>query len=100
MEEIIVSSTEIAQTAAAYNKLRFGDKFISMTVGGETYAITKLHHVNDLLLKVRKGDTITLKVLREGVETDVQITYNKDAYFTAYNWWKKQKQKHNKEYKK
>ena len=85
MEEIIVSATEIASTAAAYGTLRFGDKFISLTIDGETYPITKLHHVNDLLLKVRKGDTVTIKVLRDGVETDVNITYDKDAYFTAYN---------------
>ncbi len=84
-EEIIVSSAEIAQTAAAYNKLRFGDKFISITIGDETFAITKLHHVNDQLLKVRKGDTITIKVLRGNNEVDVQITYDKDLYFTMYN---------------
>ncbi|MBE5740483.1 MAG: serine protease [Clostridiales bacterium] len=84
-EEIIVSSAEIATTAAAYNKLHFGDKFISITIGGETVAITKLHHVNDQLLKVRKGDTITIKVLRDNQEVDVQITYNNDLYFTMYN---------------
>ena len=85
VEEIIVASTDIASTAAAYNKLRLGDKFISLTVGGETFAITKLHHVNDLLLKVRKGDTITIKILRDGMEMDVQITYDNDAYFTQYS---------------
>lgn len=85
VEEIIVSSSEIETTAAAYNNLRFYDKFISLTIYGETYPITKLHHVNDLLLKVRKGDTITIKVLRDGVETDISITYDKDAYFKKYS---------------
>ena len=85
VEEIIVSSSEIASTAAAFNKFHFGDKFISITIDGKTYQITKLHHVNDLLLKVRKGDTIVIKVMRDGVETDVEIKYDKDAYFTQYN---------------
>ena len=85
VEEIVVSSTEIAKTAAAYGKLRYGDKFISITIDGETFEITKLHHVNDQLLKVRKGDTITIRVLRDNIETDVQITYDKDYYFTMYD---------------
>ena len=84
VEEIVVSSTEIAQQAAAYNKLRYGDKFISITIKGETCAITRLHHVNDQLLKVRKGDTVTIKVLRDNQEVDVQITYDNDLYFTPY----------------
>ena len=84
VEEIVVSSTEIAKQAAAYNKLRYGDKFISITIQGETFEITKLHHVNDQLLKVRKGDTITIRVLRDNQEVDVQITYDNDLYFTPY----------------
>lgn len=84
VEEIVVSSTEIAKQAAAYNKLRYGDKFISITIKDETFAITKLHHVNDQLLKVRKGDTITIRVLRDNQEVDVQITYDNDLYFTPY----------------
>ncbi len=84
-EEIIINATEIAQTSAAYNKLKFGDKFISITIDGVTTPITKLHHVNDQLLKVRKGDTITIKVLRDGMEKDIEITYDKDFYFTKYD---------------
>ena len=84
-EQIVVNSTEIAQTSAAYGKLHFGDVFVSITVHGKTFNITRLHHVNDQLLQVRKGDTITIKVLRNNKETDVQITYNNDLYFTMYN---------------
>ncbi len=84
-ETIIINQTKIAQTSAAYNKLYFGDEFISITIHGETMPITKLHHVNDQLLKVRKGDTVTIKVRRDGKETDIEIHYNKDIYFTMYN---------------
>ncbi len=71
---------------AADGKLEVGDKIISFTKGDVTKDITRNFYLNDLLLTVRKGDTITLKVFREldGQEHDVTIKFDKDEYFTKY----------------
>ena len=84
-EEITVASVE--NGVAADGKLKVGDVFKSITINGKTTAITRHFILNDLLLTVRKGDTITLKVFREltGEETDITITFDKDNYFVLYN---------------
>jgi S1-C subfamily serine protease len=88
-EEFIVDKTAIEQGAAAYNKLSFGDQFKKITIikgssTGETVTFTRRYQLNDLLLTVRKGDMVILTVLRDGIEVDVKIVYDQDAYFTEY----------------
>lgn len=89
-EEFIVDETAIAQGAAAYNKLNFGDQFKKITIipvgksEGKTTMLTRRYLLNDLLLTVRKGDTVILTVVRDGIEVDVKIVYDKDSYFTEY----------------
>lgn len=89
-EEFIVDETTIAPGAAAYNKLQFGDQFKKITIipkgkgNGEMITLNRRYQLNDLLLTVRKGDTVILTVLRDGIEVDVKIVYDKDAYFTQY----------------
>ena len=84
-EDVTVAS--ISSGAAADGKLKVGDVFKSITIGGKTTEITRNYILNDLLLTVRKGDTITLKVFREqsGEETNVAITFDKDDYFVLYD---------------
>ena len=90
-EEFVVDSTKIDNGAAAYNKLQFGDIFKTLTIipagetEGKTMTLTRRFQVSDLLLTVRKGDTVVLTVLRDGTETQVRIVYDKDSYFTQYN---------------
>ncbi len=83
-EEVTV--VEVSSGVAADGKLKVGDVFQSVTIDGKTTAITKSYLLNDLLLTVRKGDTITLNVFREqsGENATVQITFDKDNYFTKY----------------
>lgn len=83
-EKIAVSSTNIAYGTIAYGKLAYGDVFQAVTFNGQTYDITRLHHLPDLLIGVRKGDSVTLHILRDGVKKDVTLTFNKDAYFTKF----------------
>lgn len=84
-EEVTIAS--VSSGAAADGKLKVGDVLKSITVGDTTRTITRSYFINDMLLTVRKGDTITLKVFREqsGEETDVTITFDKDAYFVLYD---------------
>lgn len=86
---VITEDNKVASVdngVAADGKLMVGDKIISFTKDGVTKDITRSFYLNDLLLTVRKGDTITLKVFREldGQEHDVTITFDKDEYFTKY----------------
>ncbi|MBQ8309299.1 MAG: trypsin-like peptidase domain-containing protein [Clostridia bacterium] len=83
-EENTVASVDSG--VAASGKLEVGDVIKSFTKDGVTTQITRNFYLNDLLLTVRKGDTITLKVFREldGKEHDVTITFDKDSYFTLY----------------
>ena len=84
-QEVTVAS--VSSGVAADGKLKVGDVFKSMTINGKTTEITRDYYLNDLLLTVRKGDTITVKVFREqsGEETDVTITFDKDDYFVLYD---------------
>lgn len=75
----------VASGTAADGKFQKYDVFKSVTIDGTTYQLTRQHQLNDLLLKVREGDTIVLKVLRRGeTETDVTIKFGAEN-FTLFN---------------
>ena len=72
--------------SAAYNKLIENDVFKYMIVNdGERVDFTRQYQLNDMLLTVKKGDTVVIGFERGGVEQTTTIVYNKDAYFTVYN---------------
>lgn len=83
-EEVTVARSAQASTAAAYGKFREGDVFQWVELKGTRTAITRRYQVNELLLTVRKGDTVTFGILRDGYEVTVAITFNQDSYFTIY----------------
>lgn len=85
LKETCVVAEEASYGYAAYNKLKVGDTLLKITIGGETREITRRYQVNDWLLSVRKGDTVTLTVLRGGAETTVEIPFSTDRYFTYYS---------------
>ena len=64
----------VNQDSAAFGKLFEEDILISATLNGKTKKITKNHHLIDTVLDIRAGDTLTLTVLRNGVETAVNIS--------------------------
>ncbi|MBQ8322630.1 MAG: trypsin-like serine protease, partial [Clostridia bacterium] len=64
--------------------LKTGDVFKSVTIGGETTVLTRRYQLGDLMLKIRKGDTVTFGVVRDGVETDIAITFDSDDHFVVY----------------
>lgn len=84
-EEVTVAS--VSSGASADGKLKVGDVFKSITIDGKTTEIVRGYMLNDLLLKVSKGDTITLKVFREqsGEETEIVVTFDQDDYFVLYD---------------
>ena len=84
-EEITIVS--VSNGASAAGKLQVGDVIKAIVIDGKTTLISRSFMINDLLLTVRKGDKITLKVFREqsGEEMDVEITFDKDDYFVVYD---------------
>lgn len=84
VEEELTVHEAPAAGAAAYGLLQAGDVLKSATIGGVTTELARRFYLIDLLLQVRLGDTITLKIERGSVEKEVQVTFNKASYFTLY----------------
>lgn len=74
---------EISDTSAAKGVLKTGDVLVSATLNGETRQLTRQHHVVDLMLLARAGDTVELTVLRDGKEKTVAIQITEE-HITEY----------------
>ena len=81
-----LSANVAANSSSDENKcLKILDEIQAVSFNGQDYTeLTRRHYLNDLLLTVRKGDTVYLKILREGVEKTVSILFDKDEFFTKY----------------
>lgn len=66
----------VNENSAAYGLLMADDVIISATLNEKTKLITRNHHLIDVSLDLRVGDTLTLKVLRGNSEVDVNITFD------------------------
>lgn len=82
--------TEVTKGSAAYGVLQPMDIIQSVTIDGVTTELTRRYLLNDLLLTVRKGDTIQITVLRDSVTEDkkeevvLTLSFNQNAYFAKY----------------
>ncbi len=73
-----VGVSEISLTSVALGKLKVNDRFLSITVAGETYEIYRTFHLIERMIDARVGDTVTFKILRDGNEMDISITVTAD----------------------
>lgn len=72
----IVETVEVktvAPTSPAYGKLQTDDVLQSVMLGTRTVDVTRSYHMTDLMLYVRAGDVMRFTVLRDGVETTVDV---------------------------
>lgn len=81
-EKVVVRSVDNG-SAAIMGGLDVGDTFVSATIRGKTVQITRRYKLTNLLLDVRKGDTLTLVVSRSGKPVTLQVTFDRDSYFTS-----------------
>lgn len=81
-EEFAVASI-VGESSSAYGKLNVGDVFLTAKVNdGEEKTFTREYQLNEVLLSVRKGDKLSLKVKNSnGQERNVEIVFDKDEYF-------------------
>lgn len=83
VEETVVISGVTSGSAAA-GKLKKGDVLYSVTVNGREKIITRLHMLGNTMFDVRMGDTVTVKVSRDGNTLEIPITFTNEQ-FTLYN---------------
>ena len=74
---------EVTKNSLADGLLQAGDVLLSATVNGRATQITRQYHVIDMMLSVRVGDTVSFVILRDGQESNVDITITADC-LTAY----------------
>ena len=80
-----VLQDRLASASTEENKcFKVGDVIISGTHNGKTVEFEQRYLFQEQLLDVRKGDTITYKVKRNGTVMDVVMTFDKDEYFKIY----------------
>lgn len=86
IQEEFKVATVAEQGSSSYKKFSAGDMFVAAKVNdGEVYVFTRRYQITDVLLSVRKGDTVTFYMrTSSGDEAEVQITFDKDEYFTLY----------------
>ena len=74
---------EVSSGSLADGILQAEDVLVSATVNGNTTEITRQYHIIDMMLDVRVGDVVTLKILRADEEKTVSITIT-EGCLTAY----------------
>lgn len=76
---------QVLEGGAAAKLLQVSDTLKSIRVNnGEAFYFTRRYQLLDQLLTVRKGDVVTLGIVRDGTEMEVKIVFNEDAKFTKY----------------
>lgn len=82
----IVETIEIAEIAAngvAEGVCMVGDELISVHVGERIMQVTRLHHFVEAEWLLRPGETMYLKVLRDGAEIELELAPPIEAYIPA-----------------
>lgn len=79
-----ISIKEVESGSAAYDSgFDVGDTFLNVTFQGKKVAVTRSYTLQNLLLYVRKGDSITVEISRSGVFKTLTVTFDKDSYFVT-----------------
>jgi len=81
----IVETVEVQEVSSGQigSVFKPGDIIVSVSMKGVEKLLTRQYHVIDLMLTARVGDVVEFTVLRDGVETKLQVTVTADC-LTAY----------------
>ncbi len=78
-----ISVYEVTSGGLGEAILQANDIIKSITVGEKTIAVTRQHHLIDAMLDVRVGDTVSLVIIRDGVEMTVSTSITENS-LSAY----------------
>lgn len=76
-EEIRVC--EVTPGSLGEDIFKEGDIIKSVTIGDRTVTVTRQHHLTDAMLDVRAGDTVSIVIVRDGVEQTVTAAITEDC---------------------
>lgn len=68
-----ISIEDINQEGIGYGKFQKDDTLKSIKLGDKVLEITRRHHVIDLMLDARAGDTVEFSIIRGGTEQTVTV---------------------------
>ena len=74
-----VAVSQVGAGSLADGKLISGDVITKIKIGEKEMNITRMHHVIDMMLNSRLGDTVEITLLRAGVEQKVTIEITESA---------------------
>lgn len=77
-EDVTISSVESGSFGKSLG-IKEDDIIRAVTVNGKKHIVNRFFHISDLLLTVREGDSITVTVERNGVQTDLSATVPSSA---------------------
>ena len=75
-----ITVTAVGTNTAADGSVEVGDVILSITVGDKHTDALRSHHLFDAMLDARVGDTVTLTLLRDGIETTVSLTLTEENF--------------------
>lgn len=76
-EQVVVK--EIVANSAAQGKVFAGDIILSLAVNGSEVKAERVHQIVDFMLEVFVGDTVTVTLIRDGKEMQVDIVFTESS---------------------
>lgn len=74
---------DVSRDSVSSGIIQKGDIIKSVSFGDRDVEITRQHHIVDLMLDVRAGDTLSIRLIRNGEEITVSITVT-ERHIVAY----------------
>ncbi len=72
-----VQVQEVSKDGDSVGKLAIGDELKYVTYNNETYPVLNLNSVEDVLLNVSVGESVTIGLIRDNTQYEVVITFTK-----------------------
>lgn len=74
-----ISVHEVTAGGLGESILKAGDVIKSITIGDKIVTVTRQHHLIDAMLDVRVGDTVSIVIVRDGMEQTVSTTITENC---------------------
>lgn len=75
----LVEVISVSKGSLAEGHAQVGDIINSITIGGVTKNVTRIHHVTEFMLSARVGDSVSLNITREGKAMTLSFVITEDA---------------------